>query len=142
MKSLIVIYSLLNSHLKLRIYRIYGKASRIIWASLFDLFVTTAPLDEKMVVLLGLATYSYKRLKEIYELRAFNSIAGRSCVRVMIEDYIMMKYLVKNEQSHDNIWREYQLYGIGLYKLVLSKISGIQKASGNHISMKIYRTIG
>ena len=39
----------------------------------------------------------------------------------MIEDYIMMKYLVKNESFHENIWRDYQLYGMGLYKLVLAR---------------------
>lgn len=88
---------------------------------LLELFISTDPIDEKMNVLLGIATYSYKRLKEIYEHRLFNSISGRSCVRVMIEDYIMMKYLVKNESHHDNIWREYQIYGMGLYKLVLSR---------------------
>ena len=75
----------------------------------------------KMSVLLGIATYSYKRLKEIYEHQLFNSISGRSCVRVLIEDYIMMKYLVKNESFHENIWRDYQLYGMGLYKLVLAR---------------------
>lgn len=32
-----------------------------------------------------------------------------------------MKYLVKNESSHENIWRDYQLYGLGLYKLVLAR---------------------
>ena len=77
--------------------------------------------NEKMSVLLGIATYSYKRFKEIYEHQLFNSISGRSCVRVLIEDYIMMKYLVKNETSHDDIWRDYQLYGMGLYKLVLAR---------------------
>lgn len=51
----------------------------------------------------------------------FNSISGRGCVRALIEDYIMMKYLVKNESSHNNIWHEYQLYGIGAYKLVLAR---------------------
>ncbi|MBS6474547.1 MAG: hypothetical protein KH354_00950 [Clostridiales bacterium] len=98
---------------------------------LSELFVVTDPLDEKMNVLLGIATYSYKRLKEIYEYRLFNSISGRSCVRVLIEDYIMMKYLVKNELSHDNIWRDYQLYGMGLYKLVLARCreSGISEES-------------
>lgn len=88
---------------------------------LSELFTAANPLDEKMNVLLGIATYSYKRLKEIYEHNLFNSISGRSCVRVLIEDYIMMKYLVKNEASHDNIWRDYQLYGMGLYKLVLER---------------------
>ena len=92
-----------------------------VFVYLSKLFITTNPLDEKISVLLGLATYSYKRLKEIYEHQLFNSISGRSCVRVLIEDYIMMKYLVKNEASHDNIWRDYQLYGVGLYKLVLAR---------------------
>ena len=119
-----------------REFTAYMERLHELFGYLSDLFVTTAPLDEKMVVLLGLATYSYKRLKEIYELRAFNSIAGRSCVRVMIEDYIMMKYLVKNEQSHDNIWREYQLYGIGLYKLVLSRYREFKASGESHFDEK------
>ena len=59
-----------------REFTAYMERLHELFGYLSDLFVTTAPLDEKMVVLLGLATYSYKRLKEIYELRAFNSIAG------------------------------------------------------------------
>ncbi len=86
-----------------------------------ELFASSSPLDEKMNVLLGIATYSYKRLKEAYDHNLFNSISGRSCVRVLIEDYIMIKYLVQNESSHENIWRDYQLYGLGLYKLVLAR---------------------
>lgn len=86
-----------------------------------ELFTSADPLDEKMNVLLGIATYSYKRLKEVYDHNLYNSISGRSCIRVLIEDYIMMKYLVKNESLHDNIWRDYQLYGMGLYKLVLAR---------------------
>lgn len=102
-----------------------------VFTYLSGLFATTDPLDEKMNVLLGIATYSYKRLKEIYEHQLFNSISGRSCVRILIEDYIMMKYLVKNESSHDNIWRDYQLYGMGLYKLVLARHreSGVSEES-------------
>lgn len=88
---------------------------------LADLFTSAEPLDDKINVLLGIATYSYKRLKEVYEHNLFNTISGRSCVRVMIENFIMMKYLVANEKSHDNIWRDYQMYGIGLYKLVLAR---------------------
>lgn len=102
-----------------------------VFVYLSELFAATDPLDEKMNILLGIATYSYKRLKEIYEHSLFNSISGRSCVRVLIEDYIMMKYLVKNEASHDNIWRDYQLYGMGLYKLVLARHreSGVSEES-------------
>lgn len=92
-----------------------------VFTYLSELFLSTDKLNEKMTVLLGIATYSYKRLKETYEHQLFNSISGRSCVRVLIEDYIIMKYLVKNEKDHNNIWRDYQLYGIGLYKLVLER---------------------
>lgn len=86
---------------------------------LSNLYISADPLDEKMNVLIGIATYSYKRFKEAYDHRLFNSISGRSCVRVLIENYIMLKYLVKNESAHENIWRDYQFYGVGLYKLVL-----------------------
>ncbi len=102
-----------------------------VFTYLSEVFVATDPLNEKMNVLLGIATYSYKRMKEIYEHQLFNSISGRSCVRVLIEDYIMMKYLVKNESAHDNIWRDYQFYGMGLYKLVLARHreSGVSEES-------------
>lgn len=83
---------------------------------LTELYKTLRPLDEKMQVLLGISTYSYKRFKEICDCSLFNSIAGRSCVRLLIENYIMMKYLLKNENAHDNIWKDYQFYGIGQYK--------------------------
>ena len=92
-----------------------------VFVYLTELFTSADPLNEKMSVELGIATYSYKRLKEAYEHNLFNSISGRSCVRGLIENYIMMKYLVKNETSHENIWRDYQLYGLGLYKLVLAR---------------------
>lgn len=92
-----------------------------VFSFLLDLFLSTEPLDDKMSVLLGIATYSHKRLQEVYEHNLFNTISGRSCVRVLIEDYIMMKYLIKNESSHENIWRDYQIYGTGLYKLVLAR---------------------
>lgn len=88
---------------------------------LTSVFRETEPLNRKMQVLLGIATYSYKRFKEAYEHELFNSPSGRSCIRVLIENYIMMKYLVKNESLHDDIWRDYQFYGIGLYKLVLAR---------------------
>lgn len=92
-----------------------------VFTYLSELYVTTDPLSEKMIVLLGIATYSYKRMKEIYDHQLFNSISGRSCVRVLIEDYVMMKYLLKKELDNNNIWRDFRLYGIGSYKLALAR---------------------
>lgn len=92
-----------------------------IFAYLSHLLTSVSPLDEKMNVIFGIATYSYKRFKEAADHNLFNSISGRGCVRVMIENYIMIKYLLKKEPEHQNIWREYQFYGLGLYKLVLAR---------------------
>lgn len=92
-----------------------------IFAYLNDIYKTIDPIDEKMSVILGIATYSYKRFKEVHKLNLYNSISARGCVRVMIESYIMMKYLLMNESKHDDIWRDYKIYGTGLYKLVLSR---------------------
>ena len=103
-----------------------------IFIYLSDLFTSSNPLDDKMNVLLGIATYSYKRLKEVYEHNLFNTISGRSCVRVLIEDYIIMKYLVANENNYDNIWKEYQFYGIGQYKLILTKHRKAKKNDNRH----------
>jgi len=100
---------------------LYMERLHEVFAYLSDLFVDANPLDEKMNVVIGIATYSYKRFKEAYDHNLFNSISGRSCIRVLIETYIMLKYLIKNESSHENIWKDYQLYGIGLYKLVLAR---------------------
>lgn len=99
----------------------YMESLHEVFLYLTELYEKSVPLDEKMSVLLGIATYSYKRLKEVYKNDLFNSFSGRSCVRVLIEDFIMMKYLDKNESSHENIWSEYQYYGIGLYKLILAR---------------------
>lgn len=92
-----------------------------IFQYLSELYTSTSPIDDKMKVVLGIATYSYKRLKEAFECSLFNNISGRNCIRSLIENYIMLKYLIANENSYDNILQDYQLYGLGAYKLVLSK---------------------
>ncbi|WP_167957291.1 DUF5677 domain-containing protein [Anaerosporobacter faecicola] len=100
---------------------IYMEQVHEVYLYLSNLLVKTSPLDNKMLVLLGIATYSYKRAKEVVEHTLFNSISGRSAVRVLVENYIMMKYLLKNEESHEDIWTQYQYYGIGLYKLIVAR---------------------
>lgn len=86
-----------------------------------ELLIATRPLDNRMLVILGVSTYSYKRLLEVVEHNLYQTIAGRSVVRVLIESYIMLKYLLKTESSHEDIWTEYQYYGIGQYKLIVEK---------------------
>ena len=83
--------------------------------------VEVQPLNPKLLVLTSLATFSYKRLKELVNHTLFNEISGRSIARSIIENYIMMKYLIKHENEHTDIWSEFQYYGIGKYKLIVQK---------------------
>lgn len=86
-----------------------------------DLFHTTSPLDHKMLVLLGIATFSYKRFLELVEHNLYNTITGRSITRALIENYIMMKYLLLREKDKENIWEDYQYYGLGQFKLITER---------------------
>lgn len=98
------------------------------------LFTTSRPLDDEMSVVLGLATFSYKRLKEAYEHNLFNSISGRSCVRCLIENYIMMKYLYKEKSNNPNIWTDFKIYGIGQYKMTLSRYRDYNGPTNSHFN--------
>lgn len=101
-----------------------------------DLYQIVDPIDEKMTVITGLVTYAYKRLKEVVDHELYNSISGRSCVRTMIECYIMLKYLIKIENEHENVWRDYMIYGIGQYKLVLARHRENNPKLDSHFDMK------
>ena len=83
--------------------------------------VKANPLNNKLLVLTSLGVYSYKRLKELVEHSLFNEISGRSIVRNITENYIVMKYLLKHEKEHSDIWSDFQYYGIGKYKLIVQK---------------------
>lgn len=86
-----------------------------------NLFHSVLPLDHKMLVLLGITTFSYKRFLELIEHDLYNTIAGRSVIRSLIENYIMMKYLILRESETPNIWEEYQYYGLGQFKLITER---------------------
>lgn len=104
---------------------------------LSELLKADNPLNNKMLVLLGIATYGYKCILEVVNHNLYNTIVARSSIRIVIENYIMMKYLLKNEADHKDIWTEYQYYGIGLYKLVLAKSRETKKnLQKSHVEYK------
>ena len=112
---------------------LYAEYLHEIFVYLNNLYKTSYPIDEKMSVILGISTYSYKRFTEVCEHNLYNAISGRGCVRILIENYIMLKYLLKNEATHENIWRDYKIYGTGLYKLVLSRHREAELREKSHI---------
>src|SRR5690606_185984 len=85
------------------------------------LFTETRPLDNRMLVLLGIATYSYKRLIELVDHNLEKTISGRTIMRSITENYMMTKYLLSEEPNHDDIWGQFQDYGIGQYKLIYGR---------------------
>ena len=89
-----------------------------------ELFSSVNPLDNKMLTIMGMAIYSYKRLQELVNHNLFNAIVGRSIVRALIENLIVLKYLLLIEDECDNVWTEYQYYGIGQFKLIAKRSEG------------------
>ena len=94
--------------------------------------VKIQPLNNKLLVLSSIAVYSYKRLLELVNHSLFNEISGRSIARSIIENYIMMKYLIKHEKEHEDIWSEFQYYGIGKLKLIVQKDREKNKTNENN----------
>lgn len=98
---------------KEKVYKILEYYSKV--------FQETRPLDNKMLVLLGIFTYSYKRLLELVDHNLEHTISGRALTRSIIENYMMTKYLLHEEKKHEDIWKEYQYYGIGQYKMIYKR---------------------
>lgn len=86
-----------------------------------DLIQNIKQNDTKLFVLTSILTYSYKRFLELVDHDLRQTISGRSIVRSCIENYMMTKYLLKNEAQHKDIWEEFQYYGIGNYKLIFER---------------------
>ena len=106
-----------------------------------NLHITCNPLDKKTKIILGIATYSYKRLEEAEMHNLYNSISGRSTVRSMIENYIMLKYLSIKESEKETIWDDYEQYGIGQYKLTLARYREMGSDRETHIDTNLVEAL-
>ena len=93
--------------------------------------------DEAYIVLSGSLVFAFKTFAEVIHHDLSNTIIGRQSVRIIIETYIMMKYLVSQEGSKPNIWSEYQAYGIGKYKLILMKLREDKDDGVHHVDERI-----
>lgn len=106
------------------------------------LFTETRPLDNKMLVLLGIVTYSYKRLIELVDHKLEETISGRTIIRSITENYMMTKYLLQEESNHANIWGEFQDYGIGKYKLIYSRFDDEKpNIENSHVSFNYIKLL-
>lgn len=91
----------------------------------------------KYTVFMSLVVYSYKVYCEVVDKEIGNTIAARSSIRMMIEIFIMLKYLDKMSSEKPNIWQEYQQYGIGKYKLILLKAREFGVENDSHLKPEL-----
>ena len=93
--------------------------------------------DDAYNVLTGSLIYAFKTFTEVIEHNLANSLLGRQAARIIIEVYIMMKYLILHEPDNPAIWSEYMAYGIGKYKLILMKLREGKGGNIQHVSEKV-----
>ena len=93
--------------------------------------------DDAYTVLTGSLTYAFKTFSEVIKHDLANALLGRQAARIIIEIYIMMKYLASQESEKPTIWSEYKTYGIGKFKLILMKIREGMGRETRHVSEKI-----
>lgn len=99
-----------------------------------DFYITNAPLDLKLITLLGMLTYSYKLISELIDYDLENTLSGRSLFRSVADNYMMTKYLILEEENHADIWSQYQEYGLSKYKLIYERFADKQpNLETNHV---------
>jgi hypothetical protein len=62
---------------------------------------------------------------------------GRLSLRIIIEIYIMLKFINNEEDEKPDLWEEYQEYGIGKYKLILIKAREIDEFENSHLNREL-----
>lgn len=103
-----------------------------------DLLSNKYPTSDRELVMFALLNYSFTRFKEMSDHSLFNEPSGRSCIRSMIEVYLVTHYMLSREKSNPNIWKEYRIYGAGEYKLTAEIVDSIGFDSKNsHIDKDI-----
>lgn len=98
-----------------------------------DYLMNVNPLDNKALVLFGLFNYSKRLFDEIINMSLQNSVSSRIVFRTILENYILTKYLIKEESNHKDIWNEFQSYGFGKLKLLIERHKDLNDQSLDHI---------
>lgn len=98
--------------------------------------------EEKFIVIMGLFTYAVKILKDVCNANLHNTVSSRILLRTIMDVFINIKYLLLLEKDNLNVWREFQDYGLGKYKLIYKKAEEKYQISENsHLTPKILEAI-
>lgn len=98
--------------------------------------------EEKFIVISGLFTYAFKILKDVCENNLHNTISSRILLRTIMDIFINIKYLLFLENDKPNVWREFQDYGLGKFKLIYKKADEKYNLNENsHLTPKLLEAI-
>jgi hypothetical protein len=97
--------------------------------------------DDKFSVVFGSLSYAFKTFAEVVDHDLGNTIIGRQSARIIIEVYIMIKYLFLKEAEIPDIWKKYKAYGIGKYKLILLKLREGMGNETTHVAEPILNAL-
>lgn len=87
--------------------------------------ITTTAIDPKHDTTFGIALYSLSILNELLRIGNSTSILGRAGLRIILECFITLNYLVvKNNES---LWQMYRVYGAGQAKLAFIKLDELNQ---------------
>lgn len=86
-----------------------------------ELYKNCCPHDEKLFTMISMLTYNYKIFLEVKDNNIENGIIARSALRTITEVYMINKYLIKSENKDKDVWKKYQIYGLGKFKLIYER---------------------
>ena len=81
---------------------------------------TTTAVDASHDTTFGFCFYSLSVLEELLRLANSQAIVGRFALRSLVECYLTLAYLAKN--NSDKLWQSYRSYGAGQAKLAFLKL--------------------
>jgi len=82
----------------------------------------TSAIDSRHEGAFGIALFGLTLFIEIIFYRLPLSITGRGNLRMLVEAFIVFKYLLKKEKEEQDIWDDYRSYGSGQLKLIYLKL--------------------
>lgn len=108
----------------------YFEETKKIRNKLFEHLLTTSKtsaIDSRHEGAFGITLFSLTLFIEIIFYRLPLSITGRGNLRMLVEAYIVFKYLLKKEKEEPSIWDDYRSYGSGQLKLVYLKLKELEE---------------
>lgn len=105
-----------------RTYNNKISATRLALIEHFHDSIKTTAIDPKFETIFGMSQYAIDNASECLLNRTSTMISGRITVRILLEIYITLKYLISHDKGPEcQLWDTYREYGYGQYSLIDSK---------------------